>query len=96
VQEQTAADDRSEIPASCKTGSGQPPSDQMQELLTSAGERANAHNFSRTFSITLWFGAGILIVVFLGLFALPRRVRTRDVDAERASTAVARATQTAR
>jgi hypothetical protein len=50
--------------------------------LTRAGVQANAHNFARTFSVTLWYAVGILIVVFLGLFALPRRVRARDLDAE--------------
>jgi hypothetical protein len=53
----------------------------VQALLTRAGVQANARNFSRTFGITLWYAAGILIVVFLGLFALPRRVRARDLDA---------------
>jgi EmrB/QacA subfamily drug resistance transporter len=75
VQDRTAADDPTEKPTSCQAGSMQPAAAQVYEVLTDAGEQANAHNFARTFSTTLWFGAGILIVVFLGLFAVPRRVR---------------------
>jgi EmrB/QacA subfamily drug resistance transporter len=85
VHDRSAATDPTKMPASCQIESaqpGSPPADHAQELLTRAGEQANAHNFSRTFSITLWYAVGILIVVFLGLFALPRRVRARDLDAE--------------
>jgi EmrB/QacA subfamily drug resistance transporter len=85
VRDRSAATDPTKIPASCQIGSAQQgplPVDKVREVLTSAGEEANAHNFSRTFSITLGYTAGILIVVFLGLFALPRRVRARDLHAE--------------
>jgi EmrB/QacA subfamily drug resistance transporter len=85
VHDRSAATDPTKVPASCQLGSAQPgarSAGQAQELLTRAGVQANAHNFSRTFSITLWYAVGILIVVFLGLFALPRRVRPRDLDAE--------------
>jgi EmrB/QacA subfamily drug resistance transporter len=85
VQDRSAATDPTEVPASCQAGSaqpGSPPPDQVQELLTRAGVQANAHNFSRTFGVTLWYAVGILLVVFLGLFALPRRVQARDLDAE--------------
>ena len=51
-------------------------------MLVRAGEQANAHNFARTVSITLWYAVGILLVVFLGLFALLRQVQARDLDAE--------------
>jgi len=47
----------------------------------------NAHNFSRTFGVTLWYGIGILVAVFLGLFALPRRVKPPDLAAEMARAA---------
>jgi EmrB/QacA subfamily drug resistance transporter len=80
VRDRSSATDPTKVPASCQAGSGQPA--QVQELLTRAGLEANAHNFARTFSVTLWYAVGILIVVFLGLFALPRRVRARDLDAE--------------
>jgi EmrB/QacA subfamily drug resistance transporter len=82
VHDRSAATDPTKVPASCQLGSAQPGSSQVQELLTRAGVQANAHNFARTFSVTLWYAVGILIVVFLGLFALPRRVRSRDLDAE--------------
>jgi hypothetical protein len=54
----------------------------VQALPARAGVQANAQNFPWTFGITRWFAVGILILVFLGLFALPRRVRVRDLDAE--------------
>jgi hypothetical protein len=45
-------------------------------------QAAYAQNFARTFSITLWYAVGILLVVLLGLLPLPGRVRARDLDAE--------------
>ncbi len=41
-----------------------------------------AHNFARTFAIVLGYGAGLLVLVCLGMLALPRRMRHRDLDAE--------------
>jgi hypothetical protein len=82
VHDRSAAVDPTEIPASCQVASSPPGSGQLQELLTRAGLEANAHNFARTFGITLWYGVAMLIIVFLGLFALPRQVRARDLDAE--------------
>jgi EmrB/QacA subfamily drug resistance transporter len=73
VQERSAATDPTAIPASCQ---------ESPELLADAGERANSYNVTRTFGLTLWYAVGILVLVRLGLFALPRRVRTRDLDAE--------------
>jgi hypothetical protein len=55
----------------------------MQALLARGGQLANAHNFARAFSATLWYAAGALVAVFLGLFALPRGVRAKDTDAGR-------------
>jgi hypothetical protein len=81
VHDRSAATDPTRVPASCQIGSAQPGAPQVQAVLTRAGLQANTRNFSRTFGITLWYAAGILIVVFLGLFALPRRVRARDLDA---------------
>jgi EmrB/QacA subfamily drug resistance transporter len=84
VQARSAATNPTETPESCQTGpneAGQQ-SDQLPEVLTSAGEDARAHNFSRTFGITLWYAVGIMIIVFIGLFLLPRQVRARDPDAE--------------
>jgi len=94
VHDRSSATDPTKVPTSCQAGSGQRsqagplPPDQVQELLTRAGLEANAHNFARTFSVTLWYAVGILIVVFLGLFALPRRVRARDLDAELSASAL--------
>jgi EmrB/QacA subfamily drug resistance transporter len=85
VHDRSAATDPTKVPASCQLRSGQPgplSADQVQQVLSRAGLQANAQNFARSFSVTLWYAAGILLVVFLGLFALPRRVRARDLDAE--------------
>lgn len=80
VQERSAAKDPTTVPASCRPRPGQPA--ELQQVLNTAGVNANAHNFSRTFAITLWYAIGILVVVFLGMFGLPRKARTGDLDAE--------------
>ena len=85
VHDRSAATDPTKVPASCQTRSAHralPAAQQreLQTLLTRAGLLANAHNFARTFSATLWCVVGALVAVFLGLFALPRRVRTQDTD----------------
>jgi hypothetical protein len=84
VHDRSAAADPTKVPASCRSwlhaGVGSPRP--IPAILTRAGQQANAHNFARTFSITLGYTAVILIVVFAGLFALPRRVRMRDLDAQ--------------
>jgi len=85
LHDRSAATDPTKVPASCRIGSVQPapPPTQragLQALLTRAGQQANAHNFSRTFTATLWYAVGTLVAVFLGLFALPRQVRPRDTD----------------
>src|SRR5262249_59116582 len=78
VHDRSAAPDPTQVPASCQARPAAPalPAAQQRELqalLTHAGQQANAHNFARTFSATMWYTAGALVVVFLGLFALPRR-----------------------
>jgi hypothetical protein len=55
---------------------------ELVQVLTSAGERANAHNFARAFGFTMLYAVGALVLVFLGMFGLPRHGRTRDLDAE--------------
>jgi len=90
VHDRSAATDPTQVPASCQAKAAQsrlPAAQQreLQTLLTRAGLLANAHNFARTFSATLWCVVGALVAVFLGLFALPRRVRFRDLDAELAA-----------
>jgi len=85
VHDRSAATDPTKVPSSCQTATAQPGSPaekQLQKVLVAAGEQANAHNFARAFSVTLWYAVGILLVVFLGLFALPRHVQARDLDAE--------------
>jgi EmrB/QacA subfamily drug resistance transporter len=71
VHDRSAATDPTKVPASCQSGSAQPGSSQVQALLNRAGLQAIAQYFARTFSVTLWYAVGILLVVFLGLFALP-------------------------
>ena len=85
VHDRSAATDPTAVPASCQASSAALalPAAQQQELqtlLARAGQQANAHNFARTFSATMWYAAGALGAVFLGLFALPRRVRAQDAD----------------
>jgi EmrB/QacA subfamily drug resistance transporter len=85
VQDRSSATDPTKVPASCQVTAaepGSPAAKQLQKVLVSAGEQANAYNFARTFSITLWYAVGILLVVFLGLFTLPRHVQARDLDVE--------------
>src|SRR5215475_10975812 len=88
VHDRSSATDPTKVPPSCQPGPAQPggpPPEQVQELLTNAGLQANAHNFAQSFSSTMWYLAGILVLVFLGLFALPRKVKPRDLDAELAA-----------
>ncbi|WP_020672336.1 MFS transporter [Amycolatopsis nigrescens] len=84
VQDRSAATDPTEIPPSCQFGTAAPgpQGDRLQQLLTEAGLEANAHNFARTFSLTMWYSAGMLALVFLGMFGLSRTARARDLDAE--------------
>jgi EmrB/QacA subfamily drug resistance transporter len=85
VHDRSAATDPTKVPASCRPDPASPGASapgQLQQLLAQAGEQAKARNFSRTFGVTLWYTVGVMVVVFLGLFALPRRVRARDLDAE--------------
>src|SRR5262245_59077663 len=83
VHDRSAATDPTQAPASCQAqpaAAALPAAQQrdLQALLARAGQLANAHNFARTFSATMWYAAGALVAVFLGLFALPRRVRAPD------------------
>lgn len=86
VHERSAATDPAEIPPSCRTVLTQPrglgQAGETREIISDALQLANAHNFSRTFSVTLWYAIGVLVVFFLGLFALPRHARPHDIDAE--------------
>lgn len=87
IQDRSAATDPTEEPASCQTDSLPPgvPVDRLEQLLTDVGLEANAHNFSRTFGLTLWYATGILILVFIGVFALPHQLKMGYLEAELAA-----------
>jgi predicted MFS family arabinose efflux permease len=80
VHDRSAATDPTKPPASCESAQAAATHIGAAAALNHAEQRANTHNFARTFSITLWFAAGLLILVFLGMFALPKRVHLRDLD----------------
>lgn len=85
VHDRSAATDPTKVPAACRIRAPQSAHGSVRQIpavLARAEQQANGRNFARTFSITLWYAAGILVMVFAGLFALPRRVRPRDLDAE--------------
>jgi EmrB/QacA subfamily drug resistance transporter len=85
VQDRSAASDPTDVPASCRNGDFQPVSSQtaeLQSVLTTAGEHANAHNFVRAFCFTMLYAVAALLLVFLGMFGLPRRASARDPNPE--------------
>ena len=85
AHDRSAATDPTKIPATCIIRPPQPAHGSarvVQVVLARAGQQANAHNFARTFSTTLWLAAAVLAVVFVGLFALPRQVRLRGLAGE--------------
>lgn len=47
-----------------------------------AGVIVQPRDLPGSFREALWYGVGALLAVYLGLFALPRRVRARDLDSE--------------
>lgn len=51
-------------------------------LRSGAGDPATARSFAHAFGSSLWYPVGFLGVFFLGLFALPRTIKSRDIDAE--------------
>jgi EmrB/QacA subfamily drug resistance transporter len=83
VHERSAATDPTRVPAACRvTPTAAPAAAGVRQALARAGGQANAHNFARTFAIVLGYAAGLLVLVGLGMLALPRRMRHRDLDAE--------------
>ena len=83
MQERSAATDPTRVPAVCRvTPPTGPAAAGVRQALARAALRANAHNFARTFAIVLSYAAGLLVLVGLGMLALPRRMRHRDLDAE--------------
>jgi EmrB/QacA subfamily drug resistance transporter len=79
VHDRSAATDPTVTPASCRTqGTAPGGPDRLQPILAAAGMQANAHNFARTFALTLWYGIALLLAVFVGVFALPTHMRAGD------------------
>ncbi|MEU4351639.1 MFS transporter [Streptomyces sp. NPDC023838] len=81
VHDRSAESDPTKVPASCQPSSV-PGADKVQPILTEQGQKAVSHNFVKSFDLSLWYGIGILLLVALGMFALPREVQARDLDAE--------------
>lgn len=88
VHDRSAATDPTQLPASCLPDPTQP---EITELLTRAGVQANAHNFAHTFAATLWYAAGALILLLLGMLGLPHHARPGDLETQRSVTSVSSA-----
>lgn len=73
VQDRSAQVDPSEVPHSCQQNG--PADEVVTRVLTDAGAHANAINFAHTFRYTLAYGIGIMILISLGFFALPRSAK---------------------
>jgi hypothetical protein len=85
VQDRSAGSDPTEVPASCQAGKSQPSSPEaeaVQKILSDAGQKANAYNFERAFGLTMLYAVGALLLVFVGMFGLPRAAAARDPAAE--------------
>ncbi|WP_433728678.1 MFS transporter [Nocardia sp. CA-129566] len=78
VHDRSAQVDPTEIPASCRNSDAG--NYAVTQVLTDAGERANAVNFANTFEYTLWYGIGLLAVMCLGFLALPRDARPEHLE----------------
>jgi EmrB/QacA subfamily drug resistance transporter len=83
VHERASSTDPTAIPAVCTSSPGMAQLDpaaaaKLPNILTAAGESANGNDFYRSFGLTLGYVIVILVVVFLGMFALPRKVKTVD------------------
>ncbi|MFD0365444.1 MFS transporter [Nocardia sp. GCM10030253] len=81
VRDRSAEVDPTVVPETCRTGSGDYG---VAQVLTRAGEEANAVNFANTFDYTLWYGIAILALMCLGFLALPKdaRLETHELDTE--------------
>jgi EmrB/QacA subfamily drug resistance transporter len=81
VEDRSSATDPTANPASCQALAGQSArlspdlAARVSRDVTDAGVEANGTNFAHALDASLWLGIGILILVFLGMFALPRQVR---------------------
>lgn len=75
LQERSASVDATVVPASCGvTGTD----GRTAAVLTEAGARANAENFSYAYGGVLLLASGILVIVSVGFLALPRHARMAD------------------
>lgn len=86
IQDRSSATDPTAIPASCDELGAQASqlepavAAQVARHIAEASTEANGTNFVRSFSVALWYGIAILILVFLCMFALPRRVKVADPE----------------
>ncbi|MEV5839052.1 MFS transporter [Nocardia sp. NPDC052112] len=80
VHDRSAQVDPTAIPASCRGSDAG--NYAVAQVLTDAGERANAVNFANTFRYTLWYGIGLLALMCLGFLALPKdaRLEQHEID----------------
>ncbi|MEV0058645.1 MFS transporter [Nocardia sp. NPDC050718] len=84
VGARSAQADPTVVPDSCLPPTNLPGGDEVSRLLADAGAEANAVNFAETFRYTLYYGMGILLLVCLGFFALPKeaKLEQRPLDPE--------------
>ncbi|MET9212425.1 MULTISPECIES: MFS transporter [unclassified Nocardia] len=84
VGDRSAQADPTVVPDSCLPPANLPGGEEVSRLLADAGAEANAVNFAETFRYTLYYGMGILLLVCLGFFALPKeaKLEQRPLDPE--------------
>ncbi|MFE1595336.1 MFS transporter [Nocardia sp. NPDC058705] len=82
VHDRSAEDDPTVVPASCEPNSIG--GEAVSRVLGEAGAEANAVNFAESFRHTLFYGIGMLLLVCLGFFALPKdaKLEQRVLDDE--------------
>ncbi|MEV4240247.1 MFS transporter [Nocardia sp. NPDC049737] len=80
VRDRSAQIDPTAVPDSCQSSDAA--NYAVTQVLTDAGERANAVNFANTFRYTLWYGIGLLAIMCLGFLVLPRsaRLEQHEID----------------
>ncbi|MFI7001442.1 MFS transporter [Nocardia sp. NPDC050175] len=82
VRDRSAEIDPTVVPDSCRAPSG---SDEVGRIVAEAGADANAANFANTFDYTLWYGIGMLLLVCLGFFALPKDAKLEPHETDTAT-----------
>jgi hypothetical protein len=79
VQERSTSVDPAVVPGICRAiGADQ----RTAAVLTEAGARANAENFSYAYSGVLLLASGILVIVSVGFLALPKHARMANPPAD--------------